>query len=71
MKTLYWAVKCTADVETRDGTRQCGNILLVSKIPDRNDPQPLGPRTFDLICGVCNQRRTYTEKDVIISSEPG
>ena len=68
MKTPCWAVKCKAEVETKDGITQCGNILLVSEIPDPSNPQPLSPRTFGLTCPVCHQPRTYTEKDVFIHS---
>src|SRR6266568_3809212 len=70
VKTLYWAVECKAEVATKDGPKRCGNFLFVSEIPDPRHPHPLGARAFDLTCGVCHQRRSYTEKDVIMASSP-
>ncbi len=70
MKTLYWAVECKAEVVTKDGPKQCRNFLFVSEIPDPRHPHPLGARTFNLTCAVCHQRRSYTEKDLVMSSKP-
>lgn len=67
METSYWAVVCKGEVATKDGLRRCGSFLFVSEIPDPRHPHPLGRRTFDLTCGVCHQRRSYTEKDLVIT----
>jgi hypothetical protein len=70
MKTPYWAVECKAEVATSDGPKRCGAFLFVAEIPDPRHPHPLGRRVFDLTCGVCHQRRSYTEQDLVISSQP-
>jgi len=69
METLYRAVECKAEVATKDGPKPCGKFLFVAEIHDPRHPHPLGARTFELTCGVCHQRRSYTEKDLVISSK--
>jgi hypothetical protein len=64
MKTPRWAVKCKAAVDTKDGPKRCGTLLVLGDIPEPSEPHVLGPRTFDLTCEACHQRRTYTEEEL-------
>jgi hypothetical protein len=44
--------------------------LFVTEIPNPRHPHPLGRRTFNLTCDVCHQTQSYTEKDLVISTQP-